>query len=215
MIQQQTRPDKPLEPQQRSSRDRIVERSLELFSARGYNGVSMNDIAQAVGITKAALYYHFDDKESLFLEVIRTKTAALTRELEQIISAPDDLETLLRNVARYLLDDGLGEYRQLQSDLFTVVPEERRREAMKETRELLHRLIPRIEEEQQAGRLDPDIDLADAVPLFFSMIGGQIRRFALGSEALQQTDSNQRLADLIVRIWLYGTQTRRPDGAND
>ena len=184
-----------------------MERSLELFSARGYNGVSMNDIAQAVGITKAALYYHFADKESLFLEVIRTKTATLTAELEQIIAAPGDIETLLRNVARFLLDDGLGEYRQLQSDLYTVVAEDRRREAMKETRNLLYQLIPRIREEQSAGRLDPSIDLDDAVPLFFSMIGGQIRRFALGSEELQRSESNERLADLIVRIWLYGTQT--------
>lgn len=214
-MMQQTRSAHTAEQQPRSSRARIVERSLELFSARGYNGVSMNDIAQAVGITKAALYYHFDDKESLFLEVIRTKTATLTGELEQIIAAPGELESLLRNVARYLLDDGLGEYRQLQSDLLTVVPEDRRREAMKETRELLYRLIPRIREEQMAGRLDPSIDLDDAVPLFFSMIGGQIRRFALGSDELQRTDSNQHLADLIVRIWLYGTQPPRSDGIPD
>lgn len=212
---QQSHPANSAEQQPRSSRSRIVEQSLELFSTRGYNGVSMNDIAQAVGITKAALYYHFENKESLFLDVIRTKTADLTAELEQIISAPGDIETLLRNVALFLLDDGLGEYRQLQSDLFTVVPEERRREAMKESHYLLHQLILRIRDEQAAGRVDPSIDLDDAVPLFFSMIGGQIRRFALGSVELQRTESNDRLADLIVRIWLHGTRApHSPKDAN-
>lgn len=189
-----------------SSRQRIVEQSLALFSTRGYNGVSMNEIAQATGITKAALYYHFADKESLFLEVIRTKTTRLAEDLERIISMDADLETMLRDIALFLLNDGLGEYRQLQSDLLMVVAEDRRRETMQATRDLLNRILPCIREEQAVGNLDATLDIEAAVPLFFSMIGGQIRRFALSDDRQRASTSNADLANLIVRIWLHGTQ---------
>ena len=192
-----------------SSRERIVAHSLALFSTRGYNGVSMNEIAQATGITKAALYYHFEDKEALFLEVIHTKTARLAEDLERIISTDADLETMLRDIALFLLNDGLGEYRQLQSDLLTVVAEDRRRETMQATRDLLNRILPRIREEQAAGNLDAALEIEAAVPLFFSMIGGQIRRCALSDDHQRASTSNAELANLIVRIWLYGTQAPR------
>lgn len=46
---------------------RILERAIPLFAARGYAGVSMREIAAAVGTTGAALYHHFPDKQSLYL----------------------------------------------------------------------------------------------------------------------------------------------------
>jgi AcrR family transcriptional regulator len=63
------------------TRDRIIEQATRLFVSRGYHAMSMREIAEAVGVTKAALYYHFSDKEDLFLAVL---TASLDR-LEGII----------------------------------------------------------------------------------------------------------------------------------
>lgn len=52
------------------SRARIMEKALELFATHGYRGLSMREIAVAVGFTKAALYYHFRDKEDLFAAIV-------------------------------------------------------------------------------------------------------------------------------------------------
>ncbi len=49
-------------------RDRILLKALQFFVAHGYDGISMREIAEACGLSKAALYYHFRDKEALFLE---------------------------------------------------------------------------------------------------------------------------------------------------
>lgn len=49
-----------------STRERALEAALELFGRKGYDGVSMNDIAQAVGIRAPSLYKHFQNKEALF-----------------------------------------------------------------------------------------------------------------------------------------------------
>jgi len=49
---------------------RILAEASRLFVARGYRGISMREIAEAVGISKAGLYYHFRDKEELFLAIL-------------------------------------------------------------------------------------------------------------------------------------------------
>ena len=54
-----------------STRDKILNTAGKLFSQRGYFGVSMSQIAQQVGITKAALYYHFDSKQDIYLTVLK------------------------------------------------------------------------------------------------------------------------------------------------
>jgi len=49
----------------------ILERAIPLFANVGITGTSMREIAKAVGITPAALYYHFPDKDSLYFEAMR------------------------------------------------------------------------------------------------------------------------------------------------
>jgi AcrR family transcriptional regulator len=53
----------------RSTRERILDIALELFVDRGYDATSLRDIAERLGTTKAALYYHFERKQDIFLEL--------------------------------------------------------------------------------------------------------------------------------------------------
>jgi AcrR family transcriptional regulator len=50
--------------------ERILEEATRLFVASGYAGISMREIAEAVGVSKAGLYYHFRDKEALFMAIL-------------------------------------------------------------------------------------------------------------------------------------------------
>lgn len=55
------------------TRRQILTRAAELFLAKGYKGVSMKELAEAVQVTSAALYYHFPKgKEELFTTMIQT-----------------------------------------------------------------------------------------------------------------------------------------------
>jgi AcrR family transcriptional regulator len=56
-------------PTQSSTRERILEIALELFTEQGYDKTSLRDIAERLGTTKAALYYHFARKEDILLEL--------------------------------------------------------------------------------------------------------------------------------------------------
>jgi AcrR family transcriptional regulator len=54
-----------------ATRLRILEVAQTLFTEKGYEKISLREIAEAVGITKAALYYYFPTKEKLFEELVR------------------------------------------------------------------------------------------------------------------------------------------------
>jgi AcrR family transcriptional regulator len=69
------------------TRERILDIATELFIEHGYDGTSLRQIAEEVGVTKAALYYHFASKAEL--------VAALLEPFEQVQrewvdSVPDD-----------------------------------------------------------------------------------------------------------------------------
>jgi len=51
---------------------RIVDAAIAHFAVRGYDGASLTEIAEAVGIRKASLYAHFSSKDSLFLQAFST-----------------------------------------------------------------------------------------------------------------------------------------------
>ncbi|MFC3835135.1 TetR/AcrR family transcriptional regulator [Deinococcus rufus] len=84
-----------------TTRARIQHEAARLFVQGGYHGVSMREVAQAVGVTKPALYHHFADKEALFLSLLDGAVGGLAR-LVAAASAQHDLRTQL-----HTLIDGL------------------------------------------------------------------------------------------------------------
>ena len=51
-------------------RPQLLDVALELFAVRGYHATSMNEIAEAAGVTKPVLYQHFRSKRELYLELL-------------------------------------------------------------------------------------------------------------------------------------------------
>ncbi len=49
------------------TRERILDVALDLFTEQGFDGTSLREIAERLGVTKAALYYHFESKDDILL----------------------------------------------------------------------------------------------------------------------------------------------------
>ncbi len=77
------------------TREKILDVALELFTEQGYDKTSLRDIAERLGITKAALYYYFERKEDILLELHLKLHAIFSKiidELEQIEDGPARVE---------------------------------------------------------------------------------------------------------------------------
>jgi TetR/AcrR family transcriptional repressor of mexJK operon len=70
------RPTGPGRPKDLEKRAAILEAAKDLFTERGYAGVSMDAIAQAAGVSKLTVYNHFEDKQALFLAAVKAKCEA-------------------------------------------------------------------------------------------------------------------------------------------
>jgi TetR/AcrR family transcriptional regulator, cholesterol catabolism regulator len=67
----------------RVGKQHLIEIAEQLFTAHGYQAVSIRDIATAAGVTNAALYYHFPNKTALFGEVLEQHVSKLGTRLQQ------------------------------------------------------------------------------------------------------------------------------------
>lgn len=68
-------PDAPAPPSVRlpaaARRRQLLDSALEVFATSGFHATSMNDVAEAAGVTKPVLYQHFASKRDLFLELLQ------------------------------------------------------------------------------------------------------------------------------------------------
>ena len=94
-------PPKTRPPRKRLSaedrRSAILDAALEIFSRRGYNGASIDDIAQAAGISKALIYEHFPSKKDLHVSLLERHTQEIFVRLAQTADTDDPGEVRLRN----------------------------------------------------------------------------------------------------------------------
>ena len=79
-----------MSPHPRVGRDHILDKAEELFTEHGYKSASIRDIARECGVTNAAIYYHFPNKESLFADVMQRHAECLQ---EKMTSAGEKIES--------------------------------------------------------------------------------------------------------------------------
>ncbi|MEV6767951.1 helix-turn-helix domain-containing protein [Nocardia sp. NPDC051030] len=91
------------------TRERIRAVAMELFTERGYEKTSLREIAERLGVTKAALYYHFRTKE----DIVASLSEDLRRGIDEIVdwaeATPPGRDRAREIVTRYgVLLHGLG-----------------------------------------------------------------------------------------------------------
>ncbi|MGC8628274.1 MAG: TetR/AcrR family transcriptional regulator [Acidimicrobiales bacterium] len=76
----------------KGTRERILDVALELFNKEGYDRASLREIAERLGITKAALYYHFPSKADILFALHLRMHALIDEPLQLLGDGPVSLE---------------------------------------------------------------------------------------------------------------------------
>jgi TetR/AcrR family transcriptional regulator, cholesterol catabolism regulator len=84
-------------------RERILETATSLFGERGVTSTSMREIAEALGVTKGALYYHFENKDQLHLEIHLRLITSILEQLEEIAASEATYPERIRRVVELTL----------------------------------------------------------------------------------------------------------------
>lgn len=85
-------------------REEILAQAVRLFGARGYEGTSLDAVAEATGIRKQSLLYHFPAKEDLFDACLAVVSARIVERLNHALDGPEDgwdrVEQVIRSLFR-------------------------------------------------------------------------------------------------------------------
>ena len=92
--------------------ERILEEGWRLFQQKGYRGVTVDELCRHCGLTKPTLYYYFQDKENLFVQVLQYRLEGFHKVAEQ----PGTLVERLQRVAASILENFQAEYGTLLRD---------------------------------------------------------------------------------------------------
>jgi AcrR family transcriptional regulator len=124
-----------------STRERILEVALDLFTEQGFDKTSLREVSERVGVTKAALYYYFPSKEQIFSELVQRVHSVGNHGLDLLPildDGPLDLAAAAEGMEKFL-DQILA-----QSKVFLLM--ERNRAAL----DALSRADPRHDAEHRA-----------------------------------------------------------------
>ena len=100
--------------QKRNTREEILDVALSLFSTKGYDATSLSDISAMLGVSKAALFKHFDSKEEILFSVMNMMDEE-DRNRARDMNVPEDRKSESEEDYRYINKDDFISYALSQS----------------------------------------------------------------------------------------------------
>jgi TetR/AcrR family transcriptional regulator, cholesterol catabolism regulator len=193
---------------------RLLAAALRLFGAKGYNGVSVREVARAADVTTPNVYYYFGSKRGLYLRLLHDLLERRSAAVRTALREPGDPITRLRRVLEAYIwfdrDDPvereaqlflLREIYGLGSDMFTDLVSEHDASNRRALRQV-------IEEGIRLGVFRP-VRVEHTVIAIFGVMLTFIRRAALGAR-LRPSDGVTQVMDVMIE----GLRNREATGAS-
>jgi len=186
-----------------SSKERLAEvyrAAAQIILRKGYDATSINDIANALGMTKAGLYHYINGKKELLFDIMNFGLDELEDEVvrpaQSIVDPAERLRFIIASHAR-LVTRGDGAITILVDEITALTPQQNRK-ITRRKREHFDRLRSVLNELKSAGMLQ-DVDTTVAT---FSLLGmiNWLSRWFKHDGAL----TDNQIADEIVKIGLNG-----------
>jgi AcrR family transcriptional regulator len=172
------------------TRSRVQEVALELFAEQGYEKTSLREIAERLGVTKAALYYHFKSKEDIVHSFTDDYFAELDALLDWAKDRPRDDETRRELLDRYvgIVLAGNAVFRFLEQNRASVQSMEAGKERFARVRVRLDALVEVL--------VGPDAPLRDRVRATTAVlsVGATCMFF------LDQVDDRDKLRAIVLEM---------------
>ena len=191
---------------------RILDAALQVFSRRGYRDTSVDEIAGASGTSKGGIYFHFPNKEAIFLALLDRTAARLREKIEPALAAHEDpitkadaaLLTVLRTfakhraLARLFMVEALGAGREFHR-------------RMAEIRGEFAAVIQRQLDEAVRQEIIKPIDTEVAARAWFGALNEVMTGWVLSGRPERLEDAYAALRPFLMHSVGASDQPRRPD----
>ena len=182
------------------TKEKIIETARHLFSEFSYLGVSMDDIAKRLNITKTALYYHFTGKAEIYKKVVEKTFNDLELSITKIINDKDaSCKQQLRNLINNYLDFGFQEQNLIRSFISkktSPLNSQIREHIIKSRKKIIDLIKPVVKEVQVKKKLPRGVDSQSLAFLLAETMDGIILEYSL----LNKKMDSKRISNQIISI---------------
>ena len=185
-------------------RTRLLDAARDLFLARGYAAVSIGEITAAAGMTRAAPYYHFKDKEDLFIQVFLREVGQIRDDIAAIIQSPRSFRARLERIIVYALEISAADTGRLMDDLQRHVGPERLQALMQHDETLrlslgdpidfIRPLFAEAAANGEIRRVTPDI----AATVFVATVSGLVEMIFREKHCLPASIGPTEIVDVLI-----------------
>ncbi|MFZ3011873.1 MAG: TetR/AcrR family transcriptional regulator [Minisyncoccia bacterium] len=175
----------------------IIDTARHLFSEYSYLGVSMNDIAKKLNVTKAALYYHFAGKTEIYGKVIDGVSNDLSLTITEALNEVT-IDKKLHKLIKNYLDFGFKENNLIKALMLKLPPADSEiTKHIIQLRERVASLIqPVIEEMSVNKKITGKVDSR----LLTSMLTGMMDGLLLEHSFLNKKINSAKISDQIIAV---------------
>ncbi len=185
-------------------RERILQQAASLFAERGYDGISIREIAAACRITKAALYYHFTDKEHLLVEILDAGLESYHQLIEEAVHAETSAPARIHHFVFALFQQIPAQSRSLirlaAQEMGKLQPELRRSFSRRYQQRFLEPLAEIFRQGQQRGEVRP---IAPEFAVWTLL--GMLYPF-LGNESALRPEAAPHQIELLLDLFWHGAK---------
>lgn len=188
-------------------RDLILDKAKMLFIQRGYAATSMDELVKFTGASKGSIYYHFDSKEDLFIQLLAKQNQEWMEAWHEKKAKYGSFEEKLYGIADHMVDDFQNPLTKVAEEFYINQPNDNT---------LLNKLLailqgPRalyleiLEEGADQGIISPE-DIEEVSVIFGSLLDGLSTTFYERSQ-----EELRMLYRKGVSIFLQGVMTGRAE----
>src|SRR5205807_834342 len=173
----------------------LLDVARKVFGAKGFHGVSMEDVAREAGVTKPILYDHFSSKEALYLALLDADAQALEDRIRAALQAPTgNRERIRASFEAYFdfVDEHAEGFRMMMQE--TVGTDDVFRSQVGRVRDRIMREVSDLIVRESQGRLDRD-EADDVALALVGMVETSARHDPGGPR-----ERRRRTVDTLVRL---------------
>ena len=183
-------PRERLTPEKRREQTRayLLEAAAEVFARRGFHGASLDEVADAAGFSKGAVYSNFKSKEDLFLALVRQRQEAMLQEFFAAAAQeyPDTAARLQATTDVYRRLTPTQDEWALWEEFFLYAlrsPEQRER-LDADSKAAFAALVAMVEQQCRELQIDPPVSVEALARLYLAVFDGLARQRVLDPQGV-------------------------------
>lgn len=188
-----------------ATRQAVLDAALIVFSDKGYAAANLEDIARQAGVTRGAVYWHFEDKADLYHTLVGEIPQRLTLAIEGAMAEGGSYRERLRRLlveslvdlerdARYRLIIELTLFKSAHPELADGL-----RRKSEGTRAAINGLADFLRAGVETGELRRDLDVKAAAAALVSLHNGLTMTWLLAEQAFSLRQSAEAAAEVFLR----------------